>query len=42
MIVGSTMGGKSKCKEMLKRSYCMLNVNLKKLNDKGINTHADF
>ncbi len=40
MVVGPTMAGKSKCVEILKKSYINLNENI--IKEKKENNHKEF
>ena len=42
MVIGPTMGGKSKCIETLKQSYIHLNDKLRASSLNNTNTHSDF
>ncbi|KAL4466850.1 hypothetical protein ABPG74_010447 [Tetrahymena malaccensis] len=42
MVVGPTMGGKSKVIDVLRLSYCELNNRIRGDNEKTVNNHPDF
>ncbi|EGR30170.1 hypothetical protein IMG5_139330 [Ichthyophthirius multifiliis] len=42
MVIGPTMGGKSKCIEILRQAYMHLNEQIRSNTPNNINTHPDF